>query len=86
MTPGTPSPNPASIVSREFKRDLNAYLAGAGAKSLQGIIDYNNANPVEGLKFGQPGLLAAAQAVDLSDPATTATYKRTWPPEATARR
>ena len=36
-TVGTPSPNPPSIVTREFKRDLNAYLAGVpgeGAKSL----------------------------------------------------
>ena len=28
VTVGTPSPNPASIVTREFKRDLNAYLGG----------------------------------------------------------
>ena len=61
---------------REFKRDLNAYLAGipgAGAKSLQEIIDYNNAHPDEGLKY-QQGDLTAAQAVDLTDPATAATY------------
>ena len=74
-TVGTPSPNPASIVTREFKRDLNAYLGGTsgGAGSLQGIIDYNTANPVEGLKY-QQGELIAAQAVDLTDPATSATY------------
>ena len=77
-TVGTPSPNPPSIVLREFKRDLNAYLAGtrgkSGAKSLQEIIDYNNANPVEGLKY-QQGQLIAAQAVDLADPATAAAYE-----------
>lgn len=59
---GTPTPNPPSIVSTEFKRDLNAYLAGAAGtspKSLQAIIDYNNANPVEGLKYQQGELLAA---------------------------
>jgi Asp-tRNA(Asn)/Glu-tRNA(Gln) amidotransferase A subunit family amidase len=75
-TIGTPSPNPPSIVASEFKRDLNAYLAtvpGSGAKSLQEIIDYNAANPVEGLKY-QQGELAGAQAVDLSDPTTSATY------------
>lgn len=74
-TVGTPSPNPPSIVTREFKRDLNGYLAGVtgGATSLQGIIDYNNANPVEGLKY-QQGELTDAQAVDLSDPATAAAY------------
>jgi Asp-tRNA(Asn)/Glu-tRNA(Gln) amidotransferase A subunit family amidase len=78
VTIGTPSPDPASIVPREFKRDLNTYLAGIrrgpGARSLQAIIDYNNANPVEGLKY-QQGQLLAAQGVDLSDPATSAAYK-----------
>ena len=76
VTVGTPSPNPPSIVSTEFKRDLNAYLSGipgAGAKSLQGIIDYDNANPIEGLKY-QQGELIAAQAIDLSDPTTATTY------------
>ncbi|HEX4344801.1 MAG TPA: amidase family protein [Solirubrobacteraceae bacterium] len=75
-TVGTPSPNPPSIVTSEFKRDLNAYLSGipgGGAKSLQGIIDYDNANPVEGLKY-QQGELASAQAVDLGDSATAAAY------------
>jgi Asp-tRNA(Asn)/Glu-tRNA(Gln) amidotransferase A subunit family amidase len=77
-TVANPSPNPPSIVLREFKRDLNAYLAGtrgkSGARSLQEIIDYNNANPVEGLKY-QQGQLLAAQAVDLTDPATAAAYE-----------
>ena len=76
VTIAAPSPDPASIVTTEFKRDLNAYLSGIhghGADSLQEIIDYNLANPVEGLKF-QQGELLAAQAVDLSDPATAATY------------
>jgi hypothetical protein len=43
-------------------------------KTLQQIIEYDNANPTEGLKFGQNGLLAA-QAVDYTDPATTAAYQ-----------
>jgi Asp-tRNA(Asn)/Glu-tRNA(Gln) amidotransferase A subunit family amidase len=76
-TIGTPSPDPPSIVAREFKRDLNAYLSGtggAGAKSLAQIIDYNAANPVEGLKY-QQGQLVEAQAVDLSDAATSAAYE-----------
>jgi Asp-tRNA(Asn)/Glu-tRNA(Gln) amidotransferase A subunit family amidase len=75
-TVGTPSPNPPSIVMREFKRDLNAYLAdghSGGAGSLQEIIDYNAANPVEGLKY-QQGELTDAQAVDLSNPVAAATY------------
>ncbi|RCG29915.1 hypothetical protein DQ384_17260 [Sphaerisporangium album] len=78
VTPGTPSPDPASVVPGEFRRDLNTYLSGIrrgpGARSLQAVIDYNNANPVEGLKY-QQGQLLAAQAVDLSDPATGAAYK-----------
>jgi amidase len=76
-TIGTPSPNPPSIVMTEFKRDLNAYLPtlrNRGAKSLQEIIDYNIANPVEGLKYQQRELVAA-QAIDLSDPATLAAYE-----------
>jgi amidase len=75
-TVGTPSPDPPSIVMREFKRDLNAYLAdghSGGAGSLQEIIDYNTANPVEGLKY-QQGELTDAQAVDLSEPSTAAAY------------
>ncbi len=77
VTIPTPSPNPPSIVPSEFKRDLNTYLSGlpgSGAKSLQDIINYNIANPVEGLKFQQNGLLAA-QAIDLTDPATNSTYQ-----------
>ncbi|GAA4564450.1 amidase family protein [Planotetraspora kaengkrachanensis] len=78
VTVGSPSPDPASVVTREFERDLNDYLAdgrrGPGARSLQGVIDYNDANPVEGLKY-QQGQLLSAQAVDLSDPAAGAAYK-----------
>ncbi|HEY4099010.1 MAG TPA: amidase family protein, partial [Baekduia sp.] len=73
----TPTVNPPSIVSREFKRDLNAYLAtghAGGASTLQGIIDYNIANPEEGLKY-QQGELTAAQAVDLTDSATETAYE-----------
>ena len=50
------------------------HAAASGAKSLQEIIDYNTANPVEGLKY-QQGQLIAAQAVDLADPATAAAYE-----------
>lgn len=76
---GTPSPNPPSIVLTELERDLDAYLLGlrikkGDPKSLQEIIVYNEANPVEGLKYQQRDLLAA-QAVDLSDPATAAAYE-----------
>jgi Asp-tRNA(Asn)/Glu-tRNA(Gln) amidotransferase A subunit family amidase len=76
---GTPSPDPASIVMTEFKRDMDAYLPTLWShkgdpKSLQEIIAYNDANPVEGLKYQQRDLLAA-QAIALSDPATAAAYE-----------
>jgi amidase len=62
-TVGAPFPDPPSIVTREFGRDLNAYLStmrrGRGARSLQAIVDYNEANPVEGLKYQQRELLDA---------------------------
>jgi Asp-tRNA(Asn)/Glu-tRNA(Gln) amidotransferase A subunit family amidase len=66
-----------SIVLRELKRDLDAYLPtmkGKAAKSLLEIVDYNIANPVEGLKYLQRDLLTAV-AVDLADPATLAAYE-----------
>lgn len=65
------APATPGIVHTEFKRDLNAYLGDRG--SLQEIIDYNTAHPVEGLKYQQTQLVAD-QAVDLTDPATLATY------------
>jgi Asp-tRNA(Asn)/Glu-tRNA(Gln) amidotransferase A subunit family amidase len=76
---GTPSPDVPSIVARELERDLDAYLATlrvrkGSAKSLQEIVAYNEANPVEGLKY-QQGELLEALAVDLSDPATAAAYE-----------
>ena len=79
-TIGTPSPDPASIVLTEFKRDLDEFLPTLRpspkgvARSLQEIVDYNIANPVEGLKYQQRELLDAL-AIDLSDPATLATYE-----------
>jgi Asp-tRNA(Asn)/Glu-tRNA(Gln) amidotransferase A subunit family amidase len=70
------SPTTPSVARSELKRDLNAYLAGtggSGAKSLSEIIAYNAAHADEGLKY-QQGELETAQAVDLTDPATKATY------------
>ncbi len=81
VTPGTGTTAP-SIIPYEFHSDLNVFLStpkgftkhSKGAKSLQEIIEYNNANPVEGLKYGQGGLLAA-EAVETSNPATTVSYE-----------
>ena len=81
VTPGTGTTAP-SIIPYEFHEDLNAYLStpkgftkhSKGAKSLQEIIEYNNANPVEALKYGQAGLLAA-EAVETTNPTTKTTYE-----------
>jgi amidase len=61
VTPGAAATAP-TVVPYEFHRDLDSFLAatpGGGAESLQGVIEYDKANPVEGLKFGQAGLIAA---------------------------
>jgi Asp-tRNA(Asn)/Glu-tRNA(Gln) amidotransferase A subunit family amidase len=76
VTPG-PGTAAASVVPYELHRDLNVYLSGTRGgvpKTLQQIIEYDNANATEGLKFGQNGLLAA-QAVGYTSPATTAAYQ-----------
>jgi Asp-tRNA(Asn)/Glu-tRNA(Gln) amidotransferase A subunit family amidase len=72
VTPGTAA-TAASVVPYEFHRDLDSFLAatpGGGAESLQGVIEYNKAHPVEGLKFGQAGLIAA-QATSIGGEQTT---------------
>jgi amidase len=75
---GPSTANPPDILTPEFKRDLNAYLAklpaSAPMKSLADIIAYNAAHADEALKFGQ-GQLSASQATDLTDPAQQATYQ-----------
>jgi amidase len=74
VTPGTATTAP-SVIPYEFHRDLDSYLAStSGPKSLQEVIEYNKANPVEGLKFGESTLLAA-EALETSNPTTTATYQ-----------
>jgi len=74
VTPGAAA-SAASVIPYEFKRDLNSYLAGtSGPKSLQEIIQYNEANPVEGLKYQQTTLLAD-QAINTEDPTTKTTYE-----------
>ncbi|WP_251839320.1 amidase family protein [Oceanitalea stevensii] len=66
-----------SILTSEYKRDLNAYLsrlpADAPMKTLSDIIEYNNEHAGAALKFGQT-LLLASQEVDLEDPATYEQY------------
>jgi len=68
-----PATGAKSVIPYELKAGLDEYLAAApspGAKSLAEVIAYNEANPVEGLKFHQKGLLEA-EAVDLTGTKTT---------------
>jgi amidase len=67
------------VLSHEFKRDLNAYLArlpeGAPMRTLADVIAYNEAHVGATLKFGQ-SLALASQARDLGpDSDDTAEYK-----------
>jgi amidase len=67
----------ASVVPYEFHKGLDEFLSSAPegtAKSLQQVIEYNIANPAEGLKFQQNGLLAA-EATETSNETTKATYE-----------
>lgn len=72
-------PNCSTVLLYGFKRDLNNYLAalgpGAPVKTLQDVIDYNNAHASVALKYDQI-LAIAAQALDTSPlSADTARYK-----------
>jgi amidase len=69
----------SSVLSYEFKRDLNAYFSrlpqNAPMKTLADVIAYNTAHSGAALKFGQTNALAS-QAKDLSpDSADTVKYK-----------
>lgn len=67
-----------SILTAEFERDLNSYLARlpeeAPMDTLSDIIEFNEAHAKVALKFGQT-LLRSSEEVDLSDPDTLATYE-----------
>ncbi|MFJ9033430.1 amidase family protein [Streptomyces sp. NPDC102274] len=73
------SGHPSTVLSYEFKRDLNAYLArlpkNAPRKNLADIIAYNNAHAGAALKFGQVNAVNS-EAKDLgADSADTAAYE-----------
>ncbi|HEY9735802.1 MAG TPA: amidase family protein, partial [Trichocoleus sp.] len=59
----------SSVLSYEFKRDLNAYLASLGSdapvKTLADVIAFNEANAEAALKYGQARALGA-EVKDLS--------------------
>ena len=58
---GTTAP---SVIPYELHKGLDSFLQsmpGPGPKSLAGVIAYNEANPIEGLKYGQSHLLEAGR-------------------------
>jgi amidase len=70
---------PPSILTYEFKRDLNAYLARLPAtapmKTLDDIVAFNLAHAAEGaIKFGQTQLIDSNK-IDLTDPLARAAYE-----------
>ena len=76
VTPGAGTTAP-SVIPYELHKGLDSFLQsmpGPGPKSLAGVIAYNEANPIEGLKFGQSHLLEA-EAVNVGDPGTTAEFE-----------
>lgn len=73
-----PQANCSTVLLYGFKRDLNSYLASLGpaapVKTLQDVINYNNAHSAFALKYGQI-LALAAQTLDTSANSTdTARY------------
>src|SRR5207302_9089138 len=70
-------PGGSSVLTYEFKRDLNAYLsrlpASAPVRTLADVIAFNSAHAQVALKFGQTQAVAS-QAKDL-DPASADTAK-----------
>jgi amidase len=62
----------SDVLLYEFKRGLNRYLAGLGARSpitsLRDLIRFNEARPSEMLRFGQVLLLAAQSTGGLKAP------------------
>lgn len=61
----------SSVLTYEFKRDLNAYLSSLGpdapVKTLADVIAFNNANPEAALKYGQARALAAEATTELDE-------------------
>ncbi len=79
LGPEVPGAQDSTVLSYEFKRDLNAYLAGlpedAPVRTLAQLIAYNEAHAARCLKFGQ-SLALAAEARDLApDSADTRRYR-----------
>ena len=73
-----PQANCSTVLLYGFKRDLNSYLASLGpaapVKTLQDVINYNNAHSAYALKYGQI-LALAAQTLDTGATSTdTARY------------
>src|SRR5258708_9218691 len=64
-----------TVLLFDFKQDVAAYLKSrsGGPKTLQDLIDFNNANAREELKFfGQEIFILAQATTDFNDPKYTA--------------
>lgn len=81
---------PPDVLTEEFERDLNAYLArlpsDAPMRTLADIVAFNLDHAADGtMKFGQTQLVAS-EAVDLADPATSSAYEAARTAALTASR
>jgi len=73
------SPDELTVLLFEFKQDLNKYLAARGdptIHTLQDLIDFNNAHAKQELLYFGQEIFLQAQAVNLNDPATIASYQK----------
>ena len=77
-------PTTPKIVDTELRSDLDAYLKPYG-KTTADVVAYNDAHPVDEEKFGDARLKADA-AIDLTNPATQATYQANLTTGRTASR
>src|SRR5262249_55745325 len=77
MVPSPSAGAPFDILTPEFKRDMNAYLArlpaSAPMKTLHDIWVYNDTHQQEATKYGQTQV-TASDATDLTNPAQNAAY------------
>lgn len=74
----TNSNDELTVLLFDFKADLNTYLAARGdptIRTLQDVIDFNNAHAFQELPFFDQDIFLQAQAIDLNDQTTIATYE-----------
>jgi amidase len=68
-----------TVLLFDFKKDLNAYLAGRGDRDIHTLADliaFNTAHASQELRFFGQEIFELSQAVNLDDPATIAAYQQ----------